>query len=98
MTELNGAFNEELFTELIEAANKHADGSEEENVEVLTGHLEERLVDWFKSDMPDCREFIDSLLDMEDVDPAHVQQLIGTAAADQMLAVAMTLYIESMIT
>ena len=93
MTELNGAFNEELFTELIEAANKH-----EENGDALTDALGERLVDWFKRDMTECREFIDSLLDMEDVDPKHVQQLIGTAASDEMLAVAMTMYIDEMIT
>ena len=99
MNNEHGAFNEGAFDAMISAANELADagGSSEDIGTVLTTQLESKLVDWFKTEMTEAKEFIDSLLDMEDIDPEHVQKLIGTAGSDQMLAVAMTLYIDSMV-
>jgi hypothetical protein len=103
MTEqqIENGFDKDMYQEMMDAAAELCDmnpgATEEEMGTILSGALEDRLVDWFKRDMTEAREFIDSLLDMEDVDPEHVQKLIGTAASDEMLAVAMTLYIDSMV-
>ena len=100
MTEHENGFDRDEYTELMNAAIELCDAhpDPEDFGPAFTDALGDRCVDWFKRDMTECREFIDSLLDMEDVDPKHVQQLIGTAASDEMLAVAMTMYIDEMIT